>query len=106
MRCLRTTLRLSCYTVIKNALEDPDTWFHLAGGRFMWESGRWPATNAFSFAVPDYAWIDLHWIFQLALYAAYRAGGVNGCIALAIALVLTTVAVVYETARRLAPPVV
>ena len=87
-------------------LEDPDTWFHLAGGRFMWETGRWPVTNAFSFAVPDYPWIDLHWMFQLALYAAYRAGGVNGCIALAIALVLATTAFVYATAARLAPPVV
>jgi tetratricopeptide (TPR) repeat protein len=87
-------------------LEDPDTWFHLAGGRFMWQTRGWPATNAFSFAAPDYPWIDLHWVFQLTLYAAYRVGGVNGCIALAIALVLATAGLVYATATRLAPPVV
>jgi hypothetical protein len=87
-------------------LEDPDTWFHLAGGRFMWETGRWPATNTFSFAVPDYPYIDLHWVFQIALYTVYRLGGVNGCIALAIVLVLATTALVYATAVRLAPPIV
>ena len=87
-------------------LEDPDTWFHLAGGRFMWETGRWPATNTFSFAVPDYPYIDLHWVFQITLYTVYRLGGVNGCIALAIVLVLATTALVYATAVRLAPPIV
>jgi hypothetical protein len=87
-------------------LEDPDTWFHLAGGRFMWETGHWPATNTFSFAVPDYPYIDLHWVFQIALYTVYRLGGVNGCIALTIVLVLATTALVYATAVRLAPPIV
>ncbi len=72
----------------------------------MWETGRWPAANTFSFAVPDYPYIDLHWVFQIALYAVYRLGGVNGCIALAIVLVLATTALVYATAVRHAPPIV
>jgi hypothetical protein len=27
------------------ALEDPDTWFHLAGGRLIWETGRDPTSD-------------------------------------------------------------
>src|SRR5205823_13081677 len=79
-------------------LEDPDTWFHLAGGRLLWQTGRWPAANTFSFAAGDYPYIDLHWVFQLILYACYQVAGVNGCIALAIGLVLTAIALLYATA--------
>src|SRR5438034_4881481 len=87
-------------------LDDPDTWFHLTGGRLLWETGRWPATNTFSFAASNYPYIDLHWVFQLLLYASYQLAGVSGCIALTIALVLTAIGLLNATAQRFAPPVV
>ncbi|MEB2283632.1 MAG: hypothetical protein B6D46_15300 [Polyangiaceae bacterium UTPRO1] len=85
-------------------LEDFDTWYHLAAGRLMLATGTWPATNTFSLTAPDYPWIDLHWIFQLLLYAAWTVGGVDGTIVLAATLMGATTYVLYGVARRFAPP--
>ncbi|MEO6029017.1 MAG: tetratricopeptide repeat protein [Candidatus Binatia bacterium] len=85
-------------------LEDFDTWFHLAAGRLMLASGTWPAANTFSLTAPDYPWVDLHWIFQLVLYAAWTLAGVNGVIVLAAMLTATTALVLYGVARRFVPP--
>ena len=85
-------------------IEDFDTWYHLAAGRLMLATGTWPRVNTFSVTAPDYPWIDLHWIFQLALYAAWKIGGPNGAIALAATLTATTALVLYGVARRFVPP--
>lgn len=85
-------------------LDDFDVWFHLAGARLMLTTWRWPATNTFAYTAADHPWVDIHWLFQLVLYGAYAIGGANGCILLAVALMLATVAVLWADARRFAPP--
>jgi hypothetical protein len=85
-------------------LEDFDTWYHLAAGRLMVETGRWPAGNTFALTAPDHPWIDLHWLFQLLLYGAWALGGIAGCILFAAVLVATTSLVLYGLARRFVPP--
>lgn len=85
-------------------IDDFDVWYHLAAGRWMVEHWRWPATNTFAHTTPLHPWVDVHWVFQLLLYAAWMIGGPNGGILLATLLVLTTVAVLYLDARRFAPP--
>ena len=85
-------------------LEDFDTWYHLAAGRLMLATWRWPAANTFSSAAPDYPWVDLHWVFQLLLYGAWSLAGVAGVILLAATLMATTSLVLYGVARRFVPP--
>lgn len=84
-------------------LEDFDTWYHLAAGRLMLATGTWPRTNTFSSTAPDYPWLDLHWIFQLVLYGAWRVAGIDGTILLAATLMTATTLVLYGTARRFVP---
>ncbi|MBI3769447.1 MAG: tetratricopeptide repeat protein [Deltaproteobacteria bacterium] len=86
-------------------LDDFDVGYHLAAGRLMLATWQWPATNVLVFTTPDYPWADLHWLFQLMLYGAWVAAGPNGCILLALGLMLGTVGMLYATARRHAPPV-
>jgi hypothetical protein len=85
-------------------VDDFDVWYHLAAGRLVWATWSWPSTNTFAFTAPNHPWIDLHWVFQLLLYGAWAVGGPDGCIVLALALVLATVAILYAAARRFAPP--
>ncbi len=85
-------------------IDDFDVWYHLAAGRLMWSTGTWPAANTFSYTAPDYPWIDLHWLFQLLLYAVHALAGANGCIFLVAALLLATVAVFFALCRRFVPP--
>jgi hypothetical protein len=85
-------------------VEDFDVWFHLAAGRLLWSTWSWPAVNTFAYTAPEHPWIDLHWIFQLLLYAAYRLGGADGCIALTAGLALATALTLYAAARRWVSP--
>ena len=85
-------------------IEDFDTWFHLAAGRLMLATHTWPSANTFSLTAPEYPWVDLHWIFQLLLYAAWQVGGPNGAIVLAATLMVTTSLILYGLARRFVPP--
>ena len=85
-------------------INDFDVWYHLAAARLIWRSGSWPTTNTFSYSAPDHPWIDLHWLFQLLLYAFHALGGANGCILLVAVLLLATVGVLYAFCRRFVAP--
>jgi len=69
---------------------DPDVGLHLAGGRWIAEHGRVPATDPFTWTVGDRAYVAYHWLFQLVAYAAERLGGPHGLATLrGLALVAT-----------------
>ena len=86
-------------------LKDTDFWWHLKTGDMIRQSGRVPTVDIFTFSVPPGTpWIDLHWIFQVALSWGYAHGGV---VALNLAkCAITCVAVFFlVTARRRGWPV-
>jgi hypothetical protein len=85
-------------------IDDFDVWYHLAAGRLMAHTWRWPMTNTFAFTTPLHPWVDVHWVFQLLLYGVWVVGGATGAILLTSVLVLATVTVLYADARRFAPP--
>ncbi|HEX4826060.1 MAG TPA: hypothetical protein VFV19_17310 [Candidatus Polarisedimenticolaceae bacterium] len=55
-------------------LDDFDTFWHLAAGRFIARHGI-PETDVLSHTVRDHAWINLQWAFDVAIYALHAAGG-------------------------------
>jgi hypothetical protein len=64
---------------------DPDFWLHLAAGQHIWATGAVPATNLFSFTHPDHAWIDVYWLYQVAVAGAWRVGQEPAAIVLKVA---------------------
>ena len=86
-------------------LKDTDFWWHLKTGDMIRQSGRVPTVDIFTFSVPPGTpWIDLHWIFQVAISWGYAHGGV---VALNLAKCAITCAAVFflVTARRRGWPV-
>ncbi len=61
-------------------LSDPDFWWHLRAGQWIWENRAVPSLDPFTFASADRPWVDLQWLFQLILAAAFATGGVPGVI--------------------------
>ncbi len=55
-------------------LDDFDTWWHLAAGRWIAVHAAVPTTDTLSYTVPDHPWINLQWLYDLALYGLYRLG--------------------------------
>jgi len=72
-------------------LDDFDTWWHLAAGRFIALHKTIPAKDVLSHTVRDHPWINLQWGFDLAIYALDALlGPVSLSIAAAAAFTLTT----------------
>jgi hypothetical protein len=57
-------------------LNDTDFWWHLRTGDLIRLHGRVPQTDWYTYTVPNNAWIDLHWGFEVLLSWGYAHGGV------------------------------
>ena len=61
-------------------ITDTDIFWHLAAGREMILHRHFLQTDPFSFTLASPKWIDLHWIFQLAVYGLYSIGRLKALI--------------------------
>ena len=67
-------------------LHDPDTYWHLAAGRWMLEHGAVPQTDPFSHSMPGAAWTAHEWLSELVLAGIYQVAAWAG-LTIATALV-------------------
>ena len=80
---------------------DSDTFYHLAGGRWMFEQGRLLDRETFSYTIAGRPWTNYYWAFEWLLFAAYRVAGMPGVIALRdVLLFLTANLFLYWVWRR------
>jgi hypothetical protein len=84
-------------------LDDPDTWWHLASGRQIWTTGAVPHVDPFSWTAAGAPWINRQWLFELALYASWLAGGPAGASLFAGAGFFAAFALVARILRRRMP---
>jgi hypothetical protein len=68
-------------------LSDPDTYSHIALGRWILEHHTVPTTDPFSATLRGTHWVAFEWLSQVILAAAYAIGGWTGVVALAAAAV-------------------
>ena len=54
---------------------EADIGFHLRAGQWILDHGRWPETDPFTYTVSGHAYIDVQWLYQVALVGLYRLGG-------------------------------
>ncbi len=62
-----------------------DYWWHLRTGALIVANGAVPTHDPYTYTVPGARWIDIHWLFQLALYGLYWIGGHTAVIASKVA---------------------
>ncbi len=90
--------------VILNALSgnvaDPDLWGYMAFGRLFWETGKFPYQDTFAYVPTLNVWVYHEWLTGVIFYPVYRFLGAPGLQILKYVLGLTTVWLVYLTARR------
>jgi hypothetical protein len=86
-----------------HSLDDPDVWWHLASGRWIAAHHTVARTDPFSYTAPSAPWINPQWLFDLALYGAWRGAGPAGVILGSGALFVAAFAILYVLARRRLP---
>jgi len=70
-------------------LSDPDTYSHIALGRWILEHHAVPTTDPFSATLRGAHWVAFEWLSQTAFAIAYGFGGWIGVVALAAAAIAT-----------------
>jgi len=67
-------------------LNDPDSYSHIAVGRWIIAHGAVPASDPFSFSMHGAPWITFEWLSEIIYAAVYAHSGWNGVVALAAAV--------------------
>jgi hypothetical protein len=68
-------------------LGDPDIWWHIRTGQWIWQSGSFPVVDPFSHSFAGKPWIAKEWLSQLMFFGASALAGWNGVLLLAMAAV-------------------
>jgi hypothetical protein len=61
-------------------LADGDLWWHLAAGREMVRTHAFLMRDPFSAGAAGRPWVDVHWLFQLAVYGVHALGGLRAIV--------------------------
>ena len=84
-------------------LNDPDTFWHIAAGRWMIAHGAVPATDPFSYTFIGRPWVVHEWLSEVAMAAAFLAAGWGGVMLLTGAAVGALTAVMDRWLVRWLP---
>ena len=85
-------------------LHDPDTYLHIAAGRWMLAHGALPVHDPFSYTFAGARWVPHEWLAELVLAAVYRAAGWSGLVLLTIACFAASLGLLTRFLLRSAEP--
>lgn len=85
--------------VSEKMLQDPDTQWHIAVGRWIWESRSLPWVDVFSHTFAGADWIAKEWLSQLIFYGAFAAAGWRGVTALTAIVIAGSFALLFRWLR-------
>ena len=85
-------------------LADPDIWWHIKTGSWIWAHGAVPVTDPFSFSYAGHPWIAKELLSQLVYAGAYALEGWSGVVLLgALALALGGVLLYWSVSTWVNP---
>jgi len=87
-------------------LNDPDTYWHIAAGRWIWAHAAAPTSDPFSHTLPGAPWLAHEWLSELILAGAYVSLGWAGVVALAALSVAASLALLMRVLERAVRPAV
>ena len=87
-------------TVGERLLNDPDTYWHIATGRWIWAHGAVPIADPFSHTLAGAPWHAHEWLAELIIAGAHGALGWAGVVMLAALGVATSLALLMAALER------
>ncbi|NHA69163.1 hypothetical protein [Phycicoccus flavus] len=86
-------------------INDPDTYWHILSGQNVWRTHEVVVSDPFG-RFSENPWVQIDWLSDLAMAAAYHVAGFSGVAWLYISLGVVLFAVIYASCRTVAVPVV
>jgi hypothetical protein len=84
-------------------LSDPDSYSHIAVGRWILAHGALPTSDPFSFSMHGEPWIAFEWLSEVIYAAVYAFAGWNGVVALAAAMIALAIGLLMRFLLRELP---
>ncbi len=75
---LASLLTVLATLTVRSRFNDPDMWWQLKSGEFIWKTHSVPRTDLFSFTALHCQWIPHEWLAQVTIFAAYHLAGYAG----------------------------
>lgn len=82
-------------------LSDPDYFWHLSAGQYIWEHKSLPSSDIFSYTFAGKPWVLHEWLFEIILYGVHSLTGDAGVKFFTAAFATATVLIAYTIAKRL-----
>ena len=99
-----TGVYLLLLTLGPQLLNDPDTYWHVAVGRWIMSHGAVPHSDPFSFSMHGAHWVTFEWLSEIFYAAIYALSGWPGVVALASAAIALALGLLtHFLLRDLAP---
>lgn len=95
---------IGAFLVALGPISDGDIYWHLAAGREMAARHALLRTDPFTLSAAGRPWIDVHWLFQLGAWTAYRLVGLRGLAVGKAVLVAVTALILVRTAEKMGGP--
>jgi hypothetical protein len=83
---------------------NPDLWYHLKTGEYIWQTKTIPKKDIFSHTASGREWIAQWWLYDVIVYQVQSRLGFNGLVALKIINALLIAIVLLITMRRFKVP--
>ncbi|MBU3541641.1 hypothetical protein [Polynucleobacter sp. UB-Tiil-W10] len=84
---------------------DPDTWMHIAAGRWIYEHQFAPLNDPFSIYFAGQPWVDHEWLAQLLMYLVDQSQGLFGLRVLSAVLFAMTLVILFKFLLARVPPI-
>lgn len=86
---------------ISIVLSDPDYFWHLSAGQYLWENKALPSSDMFSYTFAGKPWVLHEWLFEILLFGVHSLLGDAGIKLMTAGFATATALVVYSFAKRL-----
>ncbi len=103
---LITLFLAAVFVLATTKTHDTDSWMHLSLGRLIWLQRGLPATETQVFTAVGLPFLYTSWLFGLALYLLYAAGGINAVIIVKASIVTALFGILLRDALRPAKNIV
>ena len=103
-RGLYITFGLLVFVAALTPASDTDLWWHMAAGREILGRGSFLRVDPFTLSAAGRPWIDLHWLFQLAVYGIYQGWEMTGLVVAKAAVVAAGALVLLAAVVRASAP--
>jgi Tfp pilus assembly protein PilF len=101
---LLAALLLGSFMAGLTPIADGDVFWHLAAGAEMLRTHALLHSDPFSVSAAQQPWVDVHWLFQLGVYAVHAQFGLKGLVITKCLLICAGVLALYAATRRESRP--